>query len=114
MALRLASNSSLVIDTRHLLPGRGKTVKESALAPDALFAALDGRTLTVSGRRWLVEVYSVCDSAGRRWIQLGLDGRPHYMLTLKLAAEDGVRHAILALSSWLANPAQGREILNVA
>lgn len=85
--------------------------------PDGLFAGLDGREVTVRGRRWRIEVFSTWEQTDRRWVQLALrgqSGQPDYMLTLRLAASDGVRHAVLTLASWLANPAKNREILNVA
>jgi hypothetical protein len=101
--------------TRHLaFPRHGSQVTEQFMRPERLFAALDGRDVTVSGHRWQVGVYSVTDEAGRRWVQLTLNGRPHYMVTLKLAIGDGVGHAVLALSSWLANPSENSDVLNVA
>jgi hypothetical protein len=84
---------------------------------DRLFAGLDGRAVAVRGRRWRIEVYSAWDQADRRWVQLALrgqEGEPDFMLTLRLAATDGVRHAVLTLSSWLANPTKARTVLNVA
>ena len=73
-------------------------------APDRFFAALDGRDVVVSGARWHVEVYGICDQSGRRWIQLAVDGPRHHMLTLALAADEGIRQVVRTLSSWLANP----------
>ena len=73
--------------------------------PDRMFAALDGRDLVVSGAHWHVEVYGICEEAGRRWIQLAVDGPGHYMLTLALAADYGIRQVVRDLSTWLADPA---------
>jgi hypothetical protein len=81
---------------------------------EGLFVALDGRQVTVSGRSWRLQVYGACDRGGRRWVQLGLTGQPHYMLTLRLAPGDDVGHAVQALSSWLANPADKGNILSYA
>ncbi len=81
--------------------------------PDRLFAALDGRDLVVSGRRWHLEVYGICEQAGRRWIQVAVDGPQHHMLTMALAADLGARQAVRAISGWLANPAVSGSILSV-
>jgi hypothetical protein len=70
-----------------------------------MFAALDGRDLVVSGARWHVEVYGICEQAGRRWIQLAVDGPAHYMLTLALAADLSMGQVIRDLTAWLAEPA---------
>ncbi len=71
---------------------------------DRVFAALDGRDLVVSGCLWHVEVYGICEQAGRRWIQVALDGPAHHMLTRVLAADQGIRHVLHALTGWLADP----------
>ncbi len=82
--------------------------------PERLRAGLDGRAVTVSGHSWRVEVYSVLDCAGRRWVQLALEGEPHYMLTLNLVMGAGVQRALLALASCLANPSDPTGTLNIA
>jgi hypothetical protein len=73
----------------------------AAAQPAALFAALDGRQVSVSGRKVRLEVYGVWDDLGRRWVQLGLHGRPLRVLTLRLAAGAGVISTLEALQ-WLA------------
>jgi len=78
--------------------------------PEPLFRALDGRDVTVSGQNWRIEVFSVCDHDARRWVQLALKGEPGYVLTLRLAAGDGVTRAVSALSDRLTEP----ELSNVA
>lgn len=70
--------------------------------------------MSAFGRSWRLQVYSVSDFAGRRWVQLALEGEPHYMLTLNLAMGAGAQRALIALASCLANPADGIGILNVA
>ena len=82
--------------------------------PDRLRAALEGRAVTVSGQSWRLEVYGVYDCAGRRWVQLALEGSPHYMLTLNLALGAGVQLALMALAACLTNPSNATSILNVA
>ncbi|HUL72419.1 MAG TPA: hypothetical protein VLT86_04920 [Vicinamibacterales bacterium] len=87
---------------------------EPTVRPERLRAGLDGRAVTVSGRNWRIEVYSVSDWSGRRWVQLALEGDPHYMLTLNLSAGAGVQRALAALASCLANPGDAQGIFNVA
>ena len=85
--------------------------QDTSADTEGVFVALDGRQVTVSGRSWRLQVYGACDRGGRRWVQLGLTGQPHYMLTLRLAPGDD---AVQALSSWLANPANKGNILSYA
>jgi hypothetical protein len=87
--------------------------REGAAPPDRVFAALDGRDLMISGSQWHVEVYGICEQAGRRWIQLALDGPRHHMVTLALAADLGVRQVVGALSDWLADPSASDQLLPV-
>ncbi len=88
--------------------------QEREVRPERLREALEGRAVTVSGQSWRLEVYSVLDYAGRRWVQLALEGEPHYMLTLNLAVGAGAHRALLALAACLANPSDSVGILNVA
>lgn len=81
---------------------------------ERLFAALDGRDLLVRGEAWHLEVYGICEDAGRRWVQIAVDGPSHYMLTLALATRAGVRQAVRTLSSWLEHPSESQQIVNVA
>ncbi|MEO8480666.1 MAG: hypothetical protein ABI634_00560 [Acidobacteriota bacterium] len=80
---------------------------------ELIFAALDGRDLLVSGQAWHLEVYGICEEAGRRWIQVAVDGPHHYMLTLALATQSGVRQAVKTLSKWLEDPAETHHVLNI-
>jgi hypothetical protein len=90
-------------------------VSDRLVRPDRLHAALHGRAVTVSGQIWRLEVYSIIDCAGRRWVQLALDGDPHYMLTLNLAIGAGAQLALMALVSCLTNPSDAvAAIVNVA
>ncbi|HKV98472.1 MAG TPA: hypothetical protein VJN96_01550 [Vicinamibacterales bacterium] len=88
--------------------------RERSVHPEHLREALEGQAVTIFGQSWRLEVYSVLDFAGRRWVQLALEGEPHYMLTLNLAMGAGAQRALIALASCLANPADGVGILNVA
>jgi hypothetical protein len=92
----------------------GKPADGQELSAERMFDALDGRMITVGGQQWRLEVYSVCDQDGWRWIQLSLEGEPHYALTMRLSLREGIKHVVLALSGWLANPSPGRAILKVA
>ena len=87
---------------------------ERQVRPERLREALEGQAVTVSGQSWRLEVYSVLDYAGRRWVQLALEGEPHYMLTLNLAVGAGAQRALMALAACLANPSDAVGILNVA
>src|SRR6188768_2455273 len=72
-----------------------------ATAAERLFAALDGCNLMVRGEAWHLEVYSVCEEAGRRWIQLALYGPHQHMVTLAMATRAGASQTLEALSTWL-------------
>jgi hypothetical protein len=98
-----------------LLFGHSARRRHHPVIADDLFAALDGRELTVAGRTCRVIVYGIRDEGGRRWIQLGLDGHPTHLVTLRMSTGDGERHAVLKLASWIANPdASEDEVLHVA
>ena len=85
------------------------------MAADRLFESLQGRDVAAGGRQWRVEVYSIRDLGGVRWIQLALNGLPRHMLVLKLAAGAGVRPVLRAVSSWLASPsAPNASVINGA
>jgi hypothetical protein len=94
---------------------RTEVLDKKSTLPKAerLFAALDGRDLLVRGQAWHLEVYGICEEAGRRWIQVAVDGPHHYMLTLALATQSGVRQAVTTLSKWLENPAENHQVVNI-
>jgi hypothetical protein len=83
-------------------------------SPEMLFSALDGRELIVLGRRWKVEVFSVCELGGCRYVQLSLQGQEQYMLTLRVGSGTDVRQLIPRLLTWLAHPSSSGEILDIA
>lgn len=113
--MRLASVSGAALGARPARGFRAGPGREVEFPrPEDLFAALDGRQVTLSRTKWRVEVYSVVDKFGRRWIQLALNGQTKIMLTLRLAAGAGARHVVFVLSSWLSNPSGSPDILNVA
>ncbi len=92
------------------------TSQEAFVEARRVFDALDGSNLSVSGHQWLVEVFSVSVQAQQRWVQVGLSGDHHFMLTLRLNAGAGAQPALEALSSWLGHSSRTpvNEILNVA
>ena len=81
-----------------------------ACEADRLFAQLDDRNLMVLGQAWHLEVYGICEEAGRRWVQLAIDGPQHYTLTVVLTATATVARTVRALSSWLADPAHTQSL----
>jgi hypothetical protein len=88
--------------------------KSSAPQAECLFAALDGRDVTVKGEAWHVQVYGICEEAGRRWIQLAVDGPHHHMLTLVLATRHDVGQALRSVSDWLEEPSSVPQVVNFA
>jgi hypothetical protein len=88
--------------------------RRTFVAPRRLFAALDGRELLVAGLRWRIEVFSVRDMAGLRWVQLALMGKSRQTFALKLDAGAGVRRAVEAVVNQLTSPARLSDMSNVA
>jgi len=89
--------------------------RREVLTSEQLFDALDGRTVSVFHRTWRINVYSISEDAGWRWLQLGLDGQPDdYTVTVRTSPHDGVEDTMQALSSWLARPSKTHRVLNVA
>jgi len=107
--VHLATPGGMPQHARNEVPEKKVSLPKAEL----LFAGLDGRDLLVSGQAWHLEVYGICEDAGRRWIQIAVDGPHHYMLTLALATRSGVRQAVTTLSNWLENPAETHQVLNV-
>lgn len=101
-APRLAGNAQIDAD---LLPFALRTPRRPALEPlvppDRLFSALDGRDLTLAGGRWHLEVYSVTDFCGQRWLQLALDGQGRSILTVKLSPTDRASRVLAAVATWV-------------
>lgn len=114
MALYVVMRSGLAAG--EVMTGASESVSVERPQPDScetLFWALDGRDLVVLGKRWHVEVFSVVQLAGRRYMQLSLDGPIHYMLTLRLTPETSGRALIPAVLSWLAHPTASGEVIDV-
>lgn len=90
-----------------------RALKTPPSAAERLFARLDGRDVLVDGEAWHIEVYGICEDAGRRWVQLAIDGPQHHMLTLALATRAGVRQAVAAVSRWLEDPTDCPMMLSI-
>lgn len=91
--------------------------RRTPVSAESLLASLDGREISIRSDSWRIEPYGVWDARGRRWIQLALralEADRDHVLTLKLVAGASAQHALLALTSWLADPSTGPDILNVA
>ena len=88
--------------------------KLSLQQAERLFEGLDGRDLLIKGAAWHLEVYAVCEEAGRRWVQIAIDGPRRHMLTLALATRSGVQQAVDVLSNWLEqDPTDAHQVLVV-
>jgi hypothetical protein len=115
MALYVVMRAGSVAGDLGTLPQRSLTVVP--LAPvdscETLFWALDARDLTILGHRWRVEVFSVVELAGRRYMQLAIAGPQHYMLTLRLAPDTPARKLIPAVLAWLTHPTGSGSILDI-
>src|SRR6185295_9498341 len=83
---------------------------QGRVAPARLFGQLHGRRLNVASREWLIEVYSVVDRGGVRWIQLALDGTSRRTLTMRLRAGTGVAQVVRALTAWLSGKPEAGQI----
>ncbi len=95
------------------LPAMQETPTDGA-RPDGLFSALDGRELIAMGRRWQVEIFSICDQGSERWVQLALHGVTDYMLTFRLAAGNTARDLVPTILSWLMHPTDTGDVISVA
>lgn len=84
------------------------------LSPERLFEALDGRMISARGQEWLVEIYSVRAEEGATFLQIALHGSPSFTLLMRLAPDEGPKHAGQILTAWLGNRADHTHILNVA
>src|SRR5689334_14207027 len=107
-AMRLVWNDSVrtSFDEHRLLRER--------LTPERLFEALDGRAVVVLGRTWHVEIFSVHAEYDATWLQLGLNGDPSFNLLMRMAPDEGPKHAVHILSTWLANPKSISHVVNVS
>jgi hypothetical protein len=88
-----------------------------SLAPtdrEQIFTALDGRHVQIFQRKWRVCVFSVSEDDGGRWLQLSLEGEPHYMVTVRASFQKTADDTLHALARWVANPSTVNSVLSVA
>ena len=109
-AMRLVWNECLDALSIDPSPSFGR----DPLSPERLFDALDGRTIMARGAEYLVEIYSVTPETDATWLQLSLHGETSFSLLLRLAPDEGTKHAVHILSSWLTNRVDRTHVFNVA
>ena len=83
-------------------------------ARERLFEGLDGHTISAGGGTWQVRVYSICEEPGAWWLQLALEGKPEYTVTLRTPLLETAPQTLGRISRWLANASQADEVLTVA
>jgi hypothetical protein len=113
MALHLAVRTGPQPDSDMLPQGKTNTPSGPDPEAEALFALLDGRELIVLGRHFRIDVFSVCEMGGCRYIQLSLHGSEEYMLTLRVASGADSSQVIPRLLNWLTRPSTSGEVLNL-
>ena len=113
MALRLAARPGSPAGDEILARTGSDGPQSPARDAEILFSLLDGRELIVLGRRFRVDVFSVCEMGGCRYVQLSLHGVEDYMLTLRLGGLRTSNGSCPRLLSWLDAPATSGEVLDV-
>jgi len=68
--------------------------------------ALDGKTVTAAGNRWLVSVDSAYRAGSDSWIQLTLTGPVTRQLLVFLASATPVSAVLPRVRAWLEDPQQ--------
>jgi hypothetical protein len=95
-----------------------EAMQDPALAcgctPPRLFESLDGQTISAGVSQCLIEIYSVRYENDAMWLQLALHGESTFNVLMRLAPDEGPKHAKAALASWLMNGADRTHIVNVA
>ena len=81
---------------------------------DELFFTLDGADTILGGNEWHVEVYGVVDEPGSRWIQIGLNGPRHHLVTLRIGPGEGADSALARLRAWIAEWSLSNAVLSFA
>jgi hypothetical protein len=88
--------------------------RQVVAARERLFEGLDGHTISGIGGTWRVRVYSICEEPGAWWLQLALEGKPEYTITVRTPLLETAPDTLGRLSHWLASPSQAKEVLTVA
>jgi hypothetical protein len=81
---------------------------------DALRLSLDGLELSVMGRAWQVEVFSVAEISSRQYVQVALHGPVDHLVTLRLKPASRPALIIPALIAWIGHPGPAGHIVDVA
>ena len=87
-------------------------VTSGIVDPDELFAELDNLEVAAGGGQWRVEVFSISDHDGHRWIQLVVRGESEHMVTLRVLPGTRVEDALPSLSEWLVAGRDGSHIID--
>src|SRR5690242_12753249 len=98
---RTASRRTIPSSVRRLRSPAHARSRARGISAHLLFRELDGRKVDTGERKWCIEVYGVHESAGARWVQVGLTGAPSHVVALRLGQKDQARVAMTALRSWL-------------
>ena len=83
-------------------------------ARERLFEGLDGHTISGAAGTWRVRVYSICEEPGAWWLQLALEGKPEYTITIRTPPLETAPDTLCRLSRWLANPSGAEGVLTLA
>jgi hypothetical protein len=70
-----------------------------------LFEALDGKRLQVLGFPWEIEVFGICETSDRRWVQMAVKELPNRLLTVALSPRDTLQSIATTLSTWIVSHA---------
>jgi hypothetical protein len=73
--------------------------RDQAVPTEQMFRALDGVHVEVDGDECVVEVFGVLDEAGRRYVQIALDGPHPRMFTVMLDPADDLSVALISLAA---------------
>lgn len=113
MAHHVAMNPSIAVRAiEAVTPSVDRKIRFEADSSEALFHALDGCELRARGELWHLEIFSVCELGGARYVQLALNGSERHMLTLRVNHDADIRRLIPRLLSWLLKPTFG-EVLTI-
>jgi hypothetical protein len=87
--------------------------RQLAAARERLFEGLDGHTISGVGGTWRVRVYSICEEPGAWWLQVALEGKPEYTITLRTPLFETAPDTLCRLSRWVADPSTIDDTLTV-
>ncbi len=91
--------TSAIIESQHV----------TVPTPTEIFDALDGHSLELSDQRWRIEIYSLLEQDGWRWVHLALRGETDHVLIVKVLPFENENHVVGALLTWLDNPTRASD-----